>query len=62
MSFDASRFAHLPDSLAKLTVPDNKQSAVPTAHNEEEIVDLETLKTNILIYITVYSMQVKMTV
>ncbi|EBX7000424.1 Clp protease ClpP [Salmonella enterica subsp. enterica serovar Brunei] len=44
MSFDASRFAHLPDSLAKLTVPDNKQSAVPTAHNEEEIVDLETLK------------------
>lgn len=44
MSFDASRFANLPESLAKLTAPENKKPAATAANNEEEIVDLETLK------------------
>ncbi|EAP4500720.1 Clp protease ClpP [Salmonella enterica] len=44
MNFEASRFASLPESLATLTTPENKQPAAPAATNEEEIVDLDTLK------------------
>lgn len=44
VKFDASRFSNLPASLAKLTEPENKQPAAPAAINEEEIVDLDTLK------------------
>lgn len=43
MSFETSRFANLPASLAKLTEPENKPTA-PAANKEDEIVDLETLK------------------
>ncbi|EJJ0116124.1 Clp protease ClpP [Salmonella enterica] len=44
MNFETSRFASLPESLATLTTPENKQPAAPVATNEEEIVDLDTLK------------------
>ncbi|HAG3253126.1 TPA: Clp protease ClpP [Salmonella enterica] len=44
MNFEVSRFASLPESLATLTTPENKQPAAPAATNEEEIVDLDTLK------------------
>lgn len=44
MSFEASRFSKLPDSLAKLSQLENKQPTAPTVKQKEEIVNLEELK------------------
>ncbi|OUE50257.1 head maturation protease, ClpP-related [Citrobacter amalonaticus] len=44
MSFEASRFSKLPDSLAQLSQAKNKQSTAPTVQQKEEIVNLEELQ------------------
>lgn len=44
MSFEASRFSNLPDTLAKLTTTENEITSEQSVHKEEEIVDLEELK------------------
>ncbi|HGE7088401.1 TPA: head maturation protease, ClpP-related [Klebsiella aerogenes] len=44
VSFDTSRFAKLPDSLAQLSQAKNKQPTAPTVKQKEEIVNLEELQ------------------
>lgn len=59
ITFEASRFSKLPDSLAKLPQNKNELSTELNEQNEDDVVTLDELKINIQNYTIRFLMLVK---